>query len=59
MYVLLRKHSASRKCILLQWAVWVALRFYGEDGKIRFVVCSFSFLKLFYSIFSLHIVEAF
>lgn len=44
---LVRQHSASRKCIPLHWAVWVALHFYDEDGKIRFVAYFFfSFLKL-------------
>lgn len=45
MRVLVRQHSASRKCILLQWAIWVVLHFYDEDGKIRFVTCFFPILK--------------
>lgn len=31
--------------MLLQWAIWVSLHFYDEDGKIRLVACFFSFLK--------------
>lgn len=41
MCLLVRQHSASRKCILLQWAIWVALHFYDADRKIRFVAYSF------------------
>lgn len=57
MCALVRQHSASRKCILLQWAIWVALHVYDEDRKIRFVACSFAFLKTFYCVLFLHVVR--